>query len=380
MLHRNPSPALVCIGLLLAACSTTDSSNSVASTTARAGSFDDTEAIATSRAFFASIGDDSPGCTVAVARDGRIVWSEAFGAAKLDPLTPMTTATVVDIGSTSKQFTASAVGLLVIEGDVDLNEPIATYVSGLPGWGERVTVTQMIHHESGIPDYIDLLLDQGFELTDVTTDADALAALAEATTLDFEPGTSWEYSNSNYFLLGQIVLNVTGDDLGAFLADRVFTPLGMAAVMEPLTSNPLKAFSYEDDGGGGWERADSQWQQLGDGGVQTTPTELLKWASQYWDPTIGGAALDALRWQDMATEPGDEPEKYGFGISETDLEGWRSLTHSGGWGGFETTFVVVPEAKLAVAGTCNAEEVFPVAEQSELGADIAAAFLKSPAD
>lgn len=338
---------------------------------------DDTAAIAASRAFFADIAPDSPGCTVAVARRGQVVWAEAFGAARLDPLTPMTTETVVDIGSTSKQFTASAIGLLAGEGKVDLAAPLSDYVNGMPEWSDRVTVAQLIHHVSGVPDYIELLVGDGFEFTDVTTDADALRVLAEATELDFEPDTGWEYSNSNYFLLGQIVLAVTGDDLGAFLAERVFTPLGMGAVMDPLTTNPLKAASYEADGSGGWRNADSPWQQLGDGGVQTNPTELLKWAGQYWDPTIGGTSLDALRWAGMSVEPTTNT-KYGFGIVEEDLDGRRVLSHSGGWGGFVTSFVVVPDSQLAVTGTCNAEAVLPAGVASDdFGDDIALAFLAS---
>lgn len=372
MMPRKIFAAVITVGLAGTGCSpsgyTTDASS--------ASAIDDTEAIAASRAFFASIADDSPGCTIAVSRDGQVVWVEAFGAAKLDPLTPMTTESVVDIGSTSKQFTASAIGLLVTEGKVDLAAPLSTYVVGLPAWSDRVTVSHMIHHVSGIPDYIDLLLDKGFAFEDVTTDADALAALREATELDFEPETSWEYSNSNYFLLAQIVLAVTGDDLGALLTERVFTPLVMDAVMDPLTTNPLKAASYEENGAGGWQNADSPWQQLGDGGIQTTPTELLKWATQYWEPTIGAPDLDTLRWVDMSVMPESEGY-YGYGIIETELDGQRALSHSGGWGGFETTFVVVPAAKLAVAGTCNADAVFPVGKESEIGEDIAVAFLTS---
>ncbi len=344
--------------------------------------FDDTDAIETARSFFASISPTDPGCTMAVSRNGEVVWAEAFGAAKLDPLTPMTTETVVDIGSTSKQFTATSIGLLANEGKVDLSAPISTYIPGLPAWGDEVTVLQMIHHTSGIPDYIGLLLGKGFSFTETTTDADALAALAEATELDFEPETRWEYSNSNYFLLGQIVLSVTGDDLGAFIAERIFAPLSMDAVMDPLTTNPLKSFSYEEDGAGGWRSADSPWQQLGDGGIQITPTELLKWASQYADATIGGPEMAGLRTDLVPMAGTGVPAEYGYGIMQIDLDGQTAMTHAGGWGGFVTSFLTVPDEALAVAGTCNAGAVVPESKYTavggDVGADIAAAFLASP--
>jgi CubicO group peptidase (beta-lactamase class C family) len=421
MFPRKLSLALVSLGLVLTACSGSDAAKPAKSTSqtvavsaapasaappvteaaapsteapisaapasteapvAEATEFDDTAAIAKAQSFFASITPTSPGCTVAVSRNGQIVWSEGFGAAKLEPLTPMTTETVVDIGSTSKQFTATSVGLLANEGKVDLSAPISTYIPGLPEWGNRVTVLQMIHHTSGIPDYIGLLLEKGFAFTETTTDADALTALAEATALDFEPETSWAYSNSNYFLLGQIVLNVTGDDLGAFVAERIFTPLGMDAVMDPLTTNPLKSFSYEEDGAGGWKSADSPWQQLGDGGIQITPTELLKWASQYAEATIGGPGMAELRTDMVPTGEAGLPAEYGYGIMKIDLDGQTAMTHSGGWGGFVTSFITVPDEALAVAGTCNAGAVVPTGEYGpvggDIGADIAAAFLASP--
>jgi CubicO group peptidase (beta-lactamase class C family) len=315
---------------------------------------DDEAAISTTRRLFAGLGPEDPGCTVAVGRDGELVWAEAFGAAELSPLRPMTTETVVDIGSTSKQFTATAVALLSQRGQVDLDAPVSRYVPQLPAWGDEVTVLQMVHHTSGIPDYIDLLQDEGVEFSDVSNDEDALEVLGEATELDFDPGARFEYSNSNYFLLGQVVLRVTGADLGVFLEREVFGPLGMRAVMDPTATIPGKAKSYTKEDGR-WVSADSRWTQLGDGAVQTTPTELVKWASQYWAPTVGGADINALRFED-APDEGDGDSRYGFGISERVEGGTRFLEHDGGWGGFLTAFVVVPSERLVITGTCTGEE------------------------
>jgi CubicO group peptidase (beta-lactamase class C family) len=185
---------------------------------------------------------------VAVRHGKNVVFAEAYGAASLSPLAPMTTKSVVDIGSTSKQFTASAILLLSERGQVDIQKPVRQYLPSLPQWAGTVTVDQMVHHTSGIPDYIELLVTSGVSLQAVATDEMALAALGKVTDLNFAPATSWEYSNSNYFLLGQIVLAVTGDDLGAFLAKEVFAPLGMDAVMDPVKTIPSKAKSYGRNG------------------------------------------------------------------------------------------------------------------------------------
>jgi CubicO group peptidase (beta-lactamase class C family) len=337
---------------------------------------DDTRAIAATRAIYTPIADDDPGCTVAVGRGGDVIFAEAYGASRLDPQVPMTSETVVDIGSTSKQFTATAIALLAEDGRVDLDAPLATYVSDLPGWSEQVTVRQLIHHQSGIEDYIVLLVQSGVALTDPADDADALRVLDEATQLRFEPGTGWEYSNSNYFLLAQVVLNVTGDDLGTFLSGEVFEPLDLRAAMDPTAAIAEKATSY-GDAGGTWQVADSPWTQLGDGGVQTTPSELVHWASQYWAPTIGGPDINTIRFDDAVLVDKGEASapRYGFGMIEFELDGHRVLTHSGEWGGFVTTFVVVPDEQLVVTGTCTAPQSVPVTDSGDVGIDILRAWL-----
>lgn len=108
-----------------------------------------------------------------------------------------------------------------------------------PAWASQTTVAQLIHHESGISDYIDLLVERGYSVTNSSpTIADALAALGDVADLRFAPGKRWEYSNSNYFLLSQVVLAVTGDDLAAFLAAQVFESLNHSRVNLSAVSKP----------------------------------------------------------------------------------------------------------------------------------------------
>lgn len=316
-------------------------------------------AIEATRAVFDAVGADDPGCTVAVGIDGEVVYAEAFGAARLDPSEPMTTETIVDIGSTSKQFTATAALLLAQRGEVDLDEALSAYLPDLADWDGDPTVRQLIHHTSGIPDYISLLVEDGFELTGSSTDADALDALAEVAELDFAPGSSWAYSNSNYFLLGQVVLAVTGLPLDEFLDREVFEPLALDMVMDPVAALDGKAVSYEGTG----ERrvvADSKWEQLGDGGIQTTPSELVRWATQYWTPTIGAESMLSDRLDDAAEikDPtGEVVGRYGAGIEIIDdPDIGTMLSHSGGWGGFVTAFVLVPEQRVALAATCTSPD------------------------
>lgn len=305
---------------------------------------------AASDAVFDAIADDGPGCAAAVAVHGEGVWDGGFGTADLESGDPITEETVFDIASTSKQFTATAVLLLAEEGQLDLDAPLSDVLEGLPAWSGGVTLRQMLTHTSGIPDYIDLLYDAGFTDGDRTTAGDALAELAEAEDLDFSPGSTFAYSNSGYFLLSQVIEAVTALTAEEYLEQAVFGPLGLSAELDPVTDDHRKATSYSAVGGA-WQVADAAWEQVGDGGVQTDPVELVSWAQEYWDPIIG-EDLSAAR-ADLAVDDG-EGGRYGAGIIiEEDDDLGTVLSHSGAWAGFVADLVVLPDEQVAAAVTCN---------------------------
>ena len=363
----------------LAACSdggaapTTDPPAAVTTTTGTGSSTtvvlaDDTARAAASAALFSAITPDQPGCTYAVSRDGQVVWAQAYGAANLNPLTPLSTDSIVDIGSTSKQFTGTAVALLIEQGKLDLADAVGHYLPSLPSWAQTVTVGDLVHHTSGIPDYVDLLLNGGATLTSVTTEADALRVLTAVASLEFAPGDHFEYSNSNYFLLGEVVAKVTGGPLGSFVQREIFDPLGLHAVMDPTAKLPTKAVSYTKISGK-WIVNDSPWTQVGDGGVQATPTDLVTWAAQYWAPTIGNADINTLRMDGAAVDP-QSGGRYGFGIGQLSVGDLQVLSHGGSWGGFVTTFIVAPDLHLAVAGTCTSPDSVPKTTSGDPGLEL----------
>jgi CubicO group peptidase (beta-lactamase class C family) len=315
------------------------------------------------RALFAGIADDEPGCTVAVAIDDEVAFAEAYGGAALDPLVPFTTDTVVDIASTSKQFTAMAAGLLILDGDLATDDLLADVVPNLPAWSDEVTIEQLLNHTSGIPDYIELLADAGVEDDQPASQQDALDALAEVE-LDAEPGEVFAYSNSNYLLLAEVVAAVDGRDLPTFLDEEVFEPLDVDAAMSFPSPSPELAMSYVWDDE--WVEADSAWTQVGDGAVRTTPGELARFGSTYW--RTDGPWADLAEIRDEIGVEGDDGT-YSLGIEEIDLDGRQAFSHDGAWSGFETSFIAVPDDRTTVALTCNSPdvEVADDVEQQVLG-------------
>ena len=305
---------------------------------------------------------NKPGCSAAVGIAGKVVWSGARGVADLGSGTEITTDTAFDIASVSKQFTATAALLLAGAGKLSLDASLAEYVPGLPGWSRTVTITELIHQTSGIPDYVGLLYEAGYQDGDRTTNADALKALAQVRDLEFEPGTRWNYSNSNYLLLGAVVEAVSGESLADFLNAEVFTPLGLDMVLDPARPVPMLALSYMKDGGND-AVAPSAWEQTGDGSIQTTPSQLVIWADNYRTGAVGGSELLAAQ-VDGAVETGSETgERYGAGIF-VGTDG--TLEHDGSWAGFLTDFAVSADRTHSVAVSCNTDDQDPTAIAGEI--------------
>ena len=309
-----------------------------------------------------AIKKSKPGCSAAVGIAGKVVWADAQGVADLDSGTTITTDTAFDIASVSKQFTATAALLLAGAGTLSQDDLLADHVPGLPAWGRTVAIDQLIHQTSGIPDYVGLLYDAGYEDGDRTTNADALKALAKAKELDFKPGTQWEYSNSNYLLLGQVVERASGQSLSDFLRAEIFTPLGLDMVLDPARPVPTLAESYTRDDGK-YTVATTAWEQTGDGSIQTTPSQLVIWADNYRTGAVGGPKLLAAQVDGAVTTDADTGDRYGAGIF-VGADG--TLEHDGAWAGFLTDFMISADRSHAVAVSCNSDHQDPTAIAGEL--------------
>src|SRR5499425_1628505 len=170
-----------------------------------------------------------PSASVAVVKDGQIVYLKAYGSARLEPKTPATSAMRYSIGSISKQFTAAAILLLQEEGKLSLDDKVAKFIPDLTRANE-VTIRQLLSHTSGYQDYWPQDYVMPMMLKPVT--AQKIMNTWARKRLDFEPGTKWQYSNTNFVIAGVIVEKASGMPLLQFLREKVFTPLGMSSVFD----------------------------------------------------------------------------------------------------------------------------------------------------
>lgn len=279
-----------------------------------------------------------PGCSGAVGVRGEVVWAGAAGIADLSTGTPVTTETRFDMASVAKQFTATAILMLQRDGALSLADPVATYVDGLPSWGRSVTLDQLIHHTARVPDYWTVLDDDGIGFSDPADHARILDAIRRLPRL--ESGSGYSYSNSNYVLLAEVVARVSGQALPQFLAERIFTPLGLDMELTPSLVAPDVALSYDDNDG----FQPPGWTAYGAIGIFTTPSELVRWGDQY-------RAGDIIH-DDFAVGAVDEGtgEFYAAGM---DIEPDGDLNHNGRFGGYVSTFTVSADRETTIAVMCN---------------------------
>jgi CubicO group peptidase (beta-lactamase class C family) len=286
---------------------------------------------------------NEPGCAVGVS-DGTDTATTAFGLADIDTGLPHDGSTLFDLGSISKQFTGAVILDLVDEGAVTLDDTVRSWLPEVGGPAGDVTLRQLLHHRSGIPDYIFLLLADGVGFDVEATQDDAIESVAAAP-LEFEPGSRFEYSNSNYVLLAEVAQRAAEQPFTELVHLRLFQPAGMtsAIVSDYRSGSPLVATSYLHDGpeflAQRW-----RWTPVGDGAIHASITDMLAWGRYlltHVDPFIDEA------------EPADGGKLYGAGVWVEEIDGRDVVWHGGGWQGFHSYFAVIPEEGLTVAALCN---------------------------
>jgi CubicO group peptidase (beta-lactamase class C family) len=303
----------------------------------------------------------APGAVVLVAKGGQILLQKAYGLADLEREVALSVDSVLDIGSTSKQFTAASVLLLAADGKLTIADPVRQHVPELKAYCDSITLRHLLLHTSGLPDYIGLLA-KDHELVDRTTGEQAIEALGGVTALEFPVGSKWAYSNSNYLLLAEVVARVSGSSWAQFAAERIFAPLGMSRthVHDDCTELvPGRAFSYSRHKSG-WKWDFSNWEQVGDGAVFTTVGDLLRWARNFESCAVGGEALRRAMAGPGQLDDGTALE-YGMGLMFATGKDQPRVSHGGAWAGYRAELLRVPGRDLVVICLSNRSDLDPSA-------------------
>jgi CubicO group peptidase (beta-lactamase class C family) len=318
---------------------------------------------------------DSPGCALGVFHRGAIEYERGYGMANLELGASIAPSTVFDIGSTSKQFSAFSILLLEQDGKLDIDDDIRKYLPELPSYGPTITISHLLHHTSGLRDYLELFWLGGTHWKDVTTSQDALDAIVRQKALNFEPGDEYLYSNSGFFLLSEIVKRVSGKTLAEFARERIFEPLGMRHTRyldDPQDIVPNRATGYDYTEEGELEIDMSDFEQTGDGAVNTSIEDLFLWDRNFYEPRVGTAEILA-RMQTPGKLQSGKSITYGLGLMMRDFRGLKTVSHGGSWAGYRAELLRFPEEQLSVACLCNLGRTNP----SELARRVAEVYLGS---
>ncbi|MFL5518381.1 MAG: serine hydrolase domain-containing protein, partial [Gemmatimonadales bacterium] len=298
----------------------------------------------------------SPGCALGIYRNDRMVYARGYGSANLELGVPIGPATVFDIGSTSKQFTAMSILLLARDGKLALDDDVRRYLPELPAYRTPVTIRELLHHTSGARDYLTLMQLAGERFENVSTDADALDLLARQRALDFAPGSEWEYSNSGFFLLSLVVQRVSGASLRRFAQANIFGPLGMTHTHfhdDHQMIIPNRATAYDPPDSTGSFRIDmSNFEQTGDGAVNTTVEDLLRWDANFYSGTVGGPWVLAEMLRPGTLNDGTVLD-YASGLFLAHYRGLPTVAHGGSWAGYRAELLRFPSEHVSVACLCN---------------------------
>lgn len=305
---------------------------------------------------------DMPGCAVGAVKDGELVYKRAFGMANLDHDVPNTTSTRFNLASVSKPFTAMSIALLAQQGKLSLDDDIRKHVPEIPKYDEMITIRHLLHHTSGIREYQALVLFGGMGTDNAYSDKDILDILARQRKISFKPGSKYQYSNSNYHLLGIIVGRVSGTSLRAFAEENIFKPLGMKNTM--FADNRFevvknRAHGYQIAPDKTIRARSSLFDLAGGGGVLSTIEDLALWSHNFFEPKVGNKELVQL-----LTTPGTlnsgEKIAYAFGMWRGKYKGLALIEHSGNMMGYRAKIFSFPEQKFTAIAICNNMAILPV--------------------
>lgn len=358
---------------------------------------DDADLSARVDAIFSPLNNsDTPGCAVGVIRNGEFVHKAGYGMANLELDVRISPDSVFRIASVSKQFTAAAVLLLADDGLIDLDDDIRKYLPDLAEYQAKVSIRDLLAMTSGIPDYeLELVtgddIAAGSQLYNLKSVAggpyrmgneDYLSIpefydAVKVIPLSHPPGTKFDYSNTNYFLLSMLVEAVTGQTLRSYAKEKIFVPLGMNNTlfhddMGDIIKN--RATGYKEKEGGGYLTDMTNLYTLGDGGLHTSINDFIKWDRNFYDPRLG---KDPAAFRDLMNTPNsdfvDEGWLYGNGQNIESTGDGTIYSHDGGWLGFTAYYIRYQDRGLSVVTLCNNADLWP----SKLSEEVIQLYLES---
>jgi CubicO group peptidase (beta-lactamase class C family) len=304
---------------------------------------------------------DSPGCALAVIRDGQIIYERGYGMSNLEYGIPISPSSIFHIASISKEFTAMSVLMLAQQGKLSLDDDVRKYVPEVPDFGHLITIRHLIHHTSGLRDQWSLLELAGWREDDVITEGDILDLVSRQKGLNFKPGDEHLYSNTGYTLLAVIVKRVSGQSLREFADANIFKPLGMSRTHFHDDHSMLvkdRTSAYQPRSGGGLKVSIPVFDTYGATSLFTTVEDMAKWDQNFVDKKVGGEKVIEQMLTPGVLNSGKKLT-YAFGLSLGEYKGLKTVGHGGSDAGYRADFIRFPDQRFSVVCFCNVSTANP---------------------
>jgi CubicO group peptidase (beta-lactamase class C family) len=306
---------------------------------------------------------NSPGCALAIIKDGKILYKRGYGMADLEHDIPISSNTVFYVGSVSKQFTAMCLLLLEEEGKLSLDDNIRKYLPQFPEYNKPITIRQLIHHTSGIRDYLLLWYISGKDYLDYMSEDEVYKLICSQKELDFTPGEKHAYSNSGYFLSSLIIRKVSGKSLREYAEENIFKPLGMKnSIFNDSNKNIIKnrAFGYTPLNEGNFGNVFMRFDLVGSGGLYTTIEDLYLWDQNFYHNKLGKGGQTLINKMCTNGKFNDGKEvNYAFGLINGQYKGFRTIQHGGSLGGYQAHILRFPDQTLTIIVLSNLATIDP---------------------
>lgn len=303
---------------------------------------------------------NGPGLSLAVIKDGAVVYKKGLGIANLEYGVPITTSTVFQVASVSKQFTVFSILLLEQEGKLSIDDDIRNHLPEMPDYGHKITLRNLANHTSGIRDNTDLANLIGTSEADLFSNEEAVRLITIQKGLNFIPGNEFQYCNSGYILLAEIVKRVSGQSFAEFTQSRIFKPLKMKNsqfVDAPETIVKSIAYSYDKYENTYYKNIINH-SFVGSTGLHTTIDDLSLWAMNFKKKTIGNDAI-FNKMKEKSVLNNGEIIPYGLGLENQVYKGLDIVFHGGGIGRYGSRILIIPKHNFSVVYACNSQEFHP---------------------
>lgn len=288
------------------------------------------------------------GYAISAIEEGEVVFRKAYGMASNEYDLPLTTKSLFDFASIAKTFTGWAVAKLIIDRKISPDDDIRTYVPEFPDFGHKVTISHLLYHTSGLPDWFEVIRLAGKRYTDVHSKEMLLELVFSQGKLNFVPGERFEYSNTGYLLLAETVEKVSGQNFADWCEEKIFQPLGMKNTRFLKSHAEIiknRAMAYCGTGGTGYVNCFSQLYSPGSSSLYSTLDDMTLWLEEIGKREFGGSEVWDLMLRTGTLSNGDGVN-YGCGISMRHHKSHASIGHGGSWLGYLSDLVYYPQERV----------------------------------